>query len=293
MSNDNKVVCLFHGDCFDGMGAAWVVSQRFPDARFIPVAYGDPVPDGIDGCYVVMVDFCYPYDTMVEILSRVPNMTILDHHDSARVTIQRLFKENPARITGKFNEEHSGAALAWYFFYGYKIDMPSLIIHIEDRDLCRFQFRGTHEFTEMLGNLPLDLNVWKHEFDALLTMSRYDEIVFVQHYISRGETLLKRKQVEVNRLITQTLRFYNFFGYEKIPLINVPRSMCSDALAILAADYPFAVGYYDTATHRVFSIRGHKSCGLKLNLLAETLGGGGHPLACGFRVTRDHSLATI
>lgn len=293
MSNDTNVVCLFHGDCFDGMGAAWVVSQRFPGARFVPASYGKPIPDDIDGCYVVIVDFCYPYDMMVEIVGRASNMTILDHHDSARATIERLFEEYPAQIDGKFSEDHSGAALAWYHFFGYKSDMPSLIIHIEDRDLHRYSFRGTREFTEMLGNLPLELEVWKHEFDPLLWMSRYEENVFVQNYISNGGLLLKRKQVEIDRVIAQTLRFHDFFGHKQIPLINVPRSMGSDALTALAAKYPFAVGYYDTATHRVFSMRGHKNCGLKLNHLAETLGGGGHPLACGFSVERDHPLAQI
>lgn len=297
MSNETKVVCLFHGDCFDGMGAAWAVSQHFPNAQFIPVTYGDPVPAAIDGSDVIMVDFCYPYDTMVDILKRVNGLTILDHHDSAQQTVERLFQEYPGRVKGRFSQNHSGAALAWYFYNGGGV-IPSLILHIEDRDLHRFAFNGTREFTERLGNLPLELDAWKREFDHLLTSSTIEEHAFaeayiVENYISDGKLLLQRKQIEIERVIAQTLRFHEFFGHKQIPLINVPRSIGSDALTVLATKYPFAVGYYDTATHRVFSIRGHKDCGLKLNDLAETLGGGGHPLACGFRVERDHPLAQI
>ena len=171
--------------------------------------------------------------------------------------------------------------------------MPTFIRYIEDRDLYRFDFDDTPDFTEMLGTMSLDLTTWKGVFDHVVNLSSAQEKSFMQSFITQGRILLKRKKNDIERIIQQTLRFYDFFGFENIPLINVSRALASDALAVLAKDHPFAVGYYDDATHRIFSMRGRKDCGLKLNTYAESMGGGGHPLACGFRVPRNHPLAQI
>ena len=52
-------MCIYHGNCQDGFGAAWAVWKRFGDAvEYVPGFYGQPAPD-VAGRSVVMVDFSY------------------------------------------------------------------------------------------------------------------------------------------------------------------------------------------------------------------------------------------
>ena len=51
-------VCIYHGNCADGFGAAWVVRKAIGEIEFHPGTYGQPPPD-VTGKDVVMVDFSY------------------------------------------------------------------------------------------------------------------------------------------------------------------------------------------------------------------------------------------
>ena len=48
-------ICIYHGNCADGFGAAWVVRKALGDIDFFPGKYQEPPPDAT-GNDVVMVD---------------------------------------------------------------------------------------------------------------------------------------------------------------------------------------------------------------------------------------------
>ena len=85
---------------------------------------------------VIMVDFCYPYDQMVDLTNSCNSLTILDHHATSQRAIAPLLKK--ARVQGRFDMKKSGAILAWEWF-NIDIDPPKLLLHIQDRDLSRFK----------------------------------------------------------------------------------------------------------------------------------------------------------
>lgn len=49
-------LCIYHGDCLDGFGAAWAVWLRWPDCQFYAGRYGAPLPQA-DERNVLFVDF--------------------------------------------------------------------------------------------------------------------------------------------------------------------------------------------------------------------------------------------
>jgi hypothetical protein len=55
-------MCIYHGNCADGFGAAWVVRKALGEIDFHPGKYQEPPPD-VTGKDVVMVDFSYPHHT--------------------------------------------------------------------------------------------------------------------------------------------------------------------------------------------------------------------------------------
>ena len=59
-----KILCIYHGNCADGFGAAWAVRKRFGDeVEFHAGVYQTEPPD-VSGRDVVMVDFSYKYNDL-------------------------------------------------------------------------------------------------------------------------------------------------------------------------------------------------------------------------------------
>ncbi len=78
-----KPLCIYHGNCADGFGAAWVVNRYFKgEVDFHPGFYGAPPPDVTDR-EVIIVDFSYKRDVMMKIAQAATSVLLLDHHKSA------------------------------------------------------------------------------------------------------------------------------------------------------------------------------------------------------------------
>jgi nanoRNase/pAp phosphatase (c-di-AMP/oligoRNAs hydrolase) len=76
-----------------------------------------------------------------------------------------------------------------------------------------------------------------------------------------------------------------------IDLVNAPPMYSSDIGSIIAKEKVFGGTYYDTATHREFSLR---SVGdFDVSEIAKSFGGGGHKNAAGFKVPRSHPFARL
>ena len=109
---------------------------------------------------------------------------------------------------------------------------------------------------------------------------------------SDGHVVLRKMQVDIDRLVGLSLRTVQLGDFE-VPLINMPRTMVSEALETLAKEHPFAAGYFDSADYREFSLRSCAKNGIDVIPIAKLYGGGGHANAAGFKVSRDHPLAMI
>ena len=76
-----------------------------------------------------------------------------------------------------------------------------------------------------------------------------------------------------------------------VPVASLPYTLTSDAGHLMAHGEPFAACYWDTPEGRVFSLRSTDD-GMDVSVIAKQYGGGGHAHASGFRVDREHQLAT-
>ena len=62
-------MCIYHGNCADGFGAAWVVRKALGEIDFHPGKYQEPPPD-VTGKDVVMVDFSYKRPVLLEMAEK-------------------------------------------------------------------------------------------------------------------------------------------------------------------------------------------------------------------------------
>lgn len=273
-----KPICIYHGNCADGFGAAWVF-KRWADREhdFHAGVYQNPPPD-VEGRDVYLVDFSYKRAVVEEICEKATRVVLIDHHKTAIEDLKPLLESR--RIEALVNLEKSGATLAWQWFHGNnEREMPQLLRHIEDRDLWRFALAGTREIQANVFSHPYDFEVW----DRLMERP-------VEELIAEGKAIERKHFKDIHELLGVVTRKMAIGGYV-VPIANLPYTLTSDAgHALCTPGTPFAGCYWDTPEGRVFSLRSTDN-GVDVSEIAKQYGGGGHRNASGFRVSYEAARA--
>ncbi len=269
-----KTLCIYHNNCADGFGAAWVVRHALGDQVEFHAANHGEAPPEVRGRTVLIVDFSYKRPVLLEMADVANSITILDHHRSAEKDLVDL----PDNVYAEFDMDRSGAMMAWDHFFP-DTTPPALIAHIEDRDLWRFDLPGTREIQACLFSHPYDFKVW----DNLMHTDR-------RALLQDGEAIERKHFKDLAEFRAAAQHTMVIAGYE-VPVLNVPYFYASDAGHQMAEDAPFAACYWDTPEGRTFSLRSREG-GVDVSEIAARFGGGGHRHAAGFRISRDHLWAS-
>jgi uncharacterized protein len=270
-----KPLCIYHGNCADGFGAAWVFKKHYGgDVDFHAGVYNDPPPD-VTGRKVFLVDFSYKRDVVEKMINVADKVILIDHHKTALEDLASLISCGALRSFSDLS--HSGAMLAWIYLRGKVEDAPRLLHHIEDRDLWRFALPYTREIQSNLFSHPYDFTVW----DELMAVD-------VNTLVAEGRAIERMQRKNMLELLRQT-KHRRVIGGFNVPVANMPYMFASEAGNFMASSGEFfAATYWDSPTHRMYSLRGIGA--VDVSDIAKQYGGGGHANAAGFRVSFDHEL---
>lgn len=302
-------ICIYHGGCDDGFGAAWVIRRRFGESVvMIPAGYGKPIawPADICGKNILFVDFSLKRDAMIELSSggivgseAIPaSIVVLDHHKTAEAelkqwdvgpvhgfsyerlegNIAQAVMEQAHPVVAHFDMASSGAAMAWQMFSGEYVHdepPPNFIALIEDRDLWRFAYgERTRRFSAALRTYPHEFAVWDR-------IAENPETCIVE-----GEAILRGQEKNIGEFCRHAYEMA--IGGYIVPVVNVPYHYASDtANALLAKfpDAPFAACWFQVGVDkRQFSLRSEDSR-IDVSEVAKAFGGGGHRNAAGFSLS--------
>jgi oligoribonuclease NrnB/cAMP/cGMP phosphodiesterase (DHH superfamily) len=268
-----KPLVIYHGNCADGFGAAWVFKHYSDDEYdFHPGVYQNAPPD-VEGRDVYLLDFSYKRPVVEAMLEKAKSITLIDHHKTALEDLGPIM----GRMRCHCSLDHSGAMLAFQFI-GRPVEPPPLLRHIEDRDLWRFALPHTREIQANVFSHPYDFKVW-------------DELMWrpVEELAAEGRAIERKHFKDIEELVTVFKHRRKIGGYE-VPVSNLPYTLTSDAGHLMAKGEPFAACYWDTPEGRVYSLRSTDE-GVDVSEIAKGYGGGGHRNASGFRVPYGHELA--
>jgi hypothetical protein len=260
-----KQVVIYHANCIDGFTAAWCCWRRFgAAAEYVPAKHGDPPPD-VAGKDVVIVDFSYPRETLIEMYAAAKTLRVLDHHKTAEADLAGLH-------FCTFDMNFSGAGLAQTeFSNGY---LSPLVAYVQDRDLWRFQLAKSKEINAWIGSLEHSFQEW----------SRADVMLFsaFETCAAHGEALLRAVDRYCHEMAKQA-RLVEFAGHGRIPVVNAPYINTSELVGYLAESAKFAVGWFQRGDGKYqYSLRSRGD--FDVSELAKRFGGGGHRQAAGFTV---------
>lgn len=287
-----RPLCIYHGNCADGFGAAWVVRRALGDVEFHAGVYQDAPPD-VTGRDVLLVDFSYKLPVLEHMAAKANSILVLDHHATAMADLGRanraglswqhhldnVYQDRCEGVTRSlyalFDMERSGAGIVWDYFFPKK-PRPALINHIEDRDLWRFALPRTREIQANVFSYPYDFDVW----DMLMRALPED--------LAKDGEAIERKHFKDIAELVQVCRREMIIGGIIVPAASLPYTLTSDAGHLMATEHPSKIGvcYWDTPAGRVFSLRSTDD-GPDVSTIAKQYGGGGHRNAAGFRVPHD------
>ena len=263
-----KTLVIYHGDCTDGLTAAWAFRNLNPgvEASYLPASHGDAPPEVAEAALYIL-DFAYPRAVTTRLAEEAGSLLILDHHKSAEADLEGL-------PYCEFDMERSGAGITWDYFAQDHQPRPWLVDLIEDRDLWRYAYGDTtREAIAYISTLPLTFEAWD-KLAAEDATSVAEKGRAIRSYIEHYGEVASRDAV------------FREIGGFLVPLINISHQQASDHVNRLLLEYPsypFAGSFFLRGDGRWrFSLR---SVGdFDVSAIAAQYGGGGHRNASGFRL---------
>lgn len=274
---------LYHGDCYDGFGAAWAIRKSIlgrpnptPDV-YSPCKYGQPMPEVPDGEEVIIADFCFPEAELRALADRSFFVTLLDHHKTAQEDLGALLKDVPANMEVIFDMKRSGAMIAWDEFMECRA--PRFLEYIQDRDLWAKQMPYHEEVTAYIQSFERTFQNFDTLEAVLTTEAGVDDAV------NLGRAILQYKNQKVNEMCAQAV-YVNLGDYKNIPAVNCPYVFASDVgnrLLEIFQDAPLsAYWFYRNDKVWQWGLRSRQTEDVDVSAIAKLYGGGGHKHAAGF-----------
>lgn len=304
---EHDVVCLYHKNCLDGLAAGWAVWKFYHgNVDMVPVQYGDDFEaifgEGLEALFfkkVICVDFAFNLET-TKYLGGNCDLLILDHHDTAQRDLESIafksFVEAKHDLTIKHNlslteyngtgmtvvvdNRHSGARLAWEWFFATGELVPMPIKYVEDYDLWRFNYAGTKSFAAAAFSGEMTVQ----QFDKYVSSNPEEQRDIIDRMIVEGNAI-QRHIDKTAKSLARGARRLKLDEFE-VPVVNASSVFRNELGALLSEGEPFSVTYTDNRDSRQYSLRSKKE-GLHVGDIAKRFGGGGHANSAAFIIKMD------
>lgn len=279
-------IAIYHTNCSDGTSAAAVFLRKFPEGKVFPLSHGATDADfapvlasAKEASHVYFLDCEIGH---ARFLAEGHTVTVIDHHIGVHDTLAKAVETASGKLTYVFDNEKSGASLAWDYFFPDE-EKPMFIRYIEDVDIWRLAYGddalAVREYCSMYYNKPREV----------LTLIEGD----IEDILTRGRMLLAYARQYMEYLHEQTHANILHIGPYQVPGFNV--TVYQSGLGNrLAEEHGCAVALYtiEGATVR-FSFRSIEGNVPNARTLAEHLGGGGHDHASGAGIPLSDFLAML
>lgn len=274
--NDPSPLILYHGrSCPDGFAAALAAWLFFDGkAEFVGLDHGDvrslaDLPT-VQGRAVYVLDFSFSPEILRGIEGQAAKLVLLDHHKSAA-----------EQLTGfacrcgvvHFDMDKSGARLAWEFFHP-NAALPDLVRFVEDRDIWNWQYPESAGFLAALDMEAFDFARWS-------SIATWDAAQ-LQSFMARGRAMDEK----FNKLATDIAEGAQpvVFNGQSGLMVNAPSAFHSAIGNLLSQKSGTFALMWCASKGTVIKVGLRSQPGFDCIPLAQTMGGGGHAQACGFRM---------
>lgn len=274
------IVVIYHKRCPDGFGAAYAAWKKFGEsADYLPASYGDPLPAGLAGKEVYILDFIFETPGSMDALAKeAKRLVVLDHHISSKAPVEAA----PEHV---FDNDRSGATIAWTYFHP-DVAMPRFMKYLEDGDLYRFALPETESLFTYLITEPYDFKRWDEMSNALEDDNA--RAALLAKATTYGEQYEKLCAIAV-----EAAKQVRFEGYECYFANSLPSiTMRSHIGSLLYEKFP-PIALVVSAHPDGFGVSIRSNGSVDVSKLAEKYGGGGHAGSAGFFIPNGHEIPWV
>ncbi len=277
-------VCIYHKNCNDGFCAAYVlyshlksIGRKTSSVEFIAASHTDKsideIVDKIEGKSVLIVDFSYDKETLLEMASIASDILVVDHHKTAMDDLKDL-------SFAVFDMSKSGAGLLWDLINGPDSRMR-LINIVEDRDLWKWEVPCSREITRYINLLPYDFEVWDKLAADLETTSGFLDITDKSFLLTEYHNALVKNVGDYSRLAE--LHIDNVCVKVRLITVGV-KGLISDSCdyVLQNTDDVDVVCCYTVLPTGDISVSVRSRPSFDSSFISKSFGGGGHAQSSGF-----------
>lgn len=279
------IIGIYHKNCTDGTAAAAILLRKFLDIKLFPLAHSHTEDDlehihrvAGEGGEIYFVDFTAGVE---EFLDKRHDIIVLDHHIGIKEKMEKLADENK-KLTYIFNNDKSGASLAWSYFFGNERE-PEIIKYIEDSDLWK-------------GNYGDDTK-YVTNYLSMFTNSPEQMLKFIESDITeikeKGKIITQYADNQIDRLIESIQEIKLMIGEFIIPAYNITIYESSVGNKLSKIQNKVVAMFTIKGDSVNFSFRGEDGNNPTALELAKLIGGGGHKNAAGANIPLKDFLNMI
>jgi len=172
-----------------------------------------------------------------------------------------------------FDLAHSGAILAWQFFYGQQ-PPPTFLYYVEERDLWSWRTEEAKAFAAYVDQVPMR----SEEYE------KFADETTLRRVVQEGQLMLRLQNSVVEQVCASAVQ-RRFRGY-RVYVVNATLFVTEIGNALsLRSDCDFSVCWsYSHRDQCIFVSLRAATEAIDLSALAKQFGGGGHVKASGFRL---------
>lgn len=260
-----KILVIYHKDCPDGFGAAFSAWKKFgAKAEYVAVN-----PETLPKVFpknreIYAVDISYPIKVQEKLREKNRKLVIIDHHISLKNDTEH-FPENI------FQNNHSGAVLAWRYFHKNK-KIPKLLLHIEDLDLWNWKLPQTREIFSALNLLPFEFKTWDSFVKKIESSKGRSEVIKIGKIVDTYEKMIIKRMM--NRAVPVV--------FEGVKTLAVNSAILESEIGneLVKKLPPIGIVWREKKDGVSVSLRSNGK--IDVSKIASKYGGGGHARSSGF-----------
>lgn len=240
---------------------------------------------------VLIMDFSYSRDFLIEVSKRVGNLVVLDHHKTAADQLKNLGKDLHCPNLIRFDVTKSGALLAFEYFFPWSA-IPKGLEYINDRDLWTKRFEESR-YVESYIRARIPNGPEKHAWSEwhYFFGNTEEDLAGLEERIKIGKVLSEIEDKALDKFFFSNRHKIVTFEGKQVLVYNCPGHLHSELAERYynAYDVDYTVGYraIDGGDTVLFNFRspsrtnvGAIALNIKHNIPGG-LDGGGHENAAG------------
>ncbi len=270
----DRPVIIYHADCPDGMSGGWAAWKKFGNrATYIPSHHQNPPPKGLKGRTVYIVDFSYPLPIMRTLVANAERVIAIDHHRMAEPSANLATEK-------RFDNNHSGAVLAWHYFHPTK-PVPHFLRYVEDLDLWRFRLPNSKAVSNLIGSITRDFKTWDR------MVEKFESPKNRKRLIKKGKIMLEYEQNLIGRILAKAV-FISWKG-KQYAAVNSP-ILVSELGHELSKKSKTGIGIVWHRSPQGIKVSLRSEGNIDATRLSIPYGGGGHRNAAAFVIKNTDRL---